>query len=106
MPLGGTAQGLASPGPAVDYARMQLPFLMPMFDSGPDYRWAVAVLAVVGSVVGMLWMRHNLQGEGEYGSFRATRHGESRAAVVAVGLTVAALAALLVVPLIASAIRL
>ena len=84
---------------------MQLAFLEPTFGSRPDQPW-VGLFVVVALGVAALWVHRIAHGEGEYRSFRATLHGESRVATVAVGLTISALAALLVVPVIASAIRL
>lgn len=81
---------------------MDLSNLMP----SPYVPWVGLVVGVVALVVTTLWVHHLAQGEGEYRSFRATRHGESRLTMVAVGLTIGALAALLVMPVIAGAMRL
>ena len=88
---------------------MNLPFLFgrSFLATIPDHYLQLLAMgaAVVTALAFMWWVRH-ITGEPQYRSFRATTHGGSRLAVVAMGLMFTLVAALiLIVPVIARMAR-
>ncbi len=78
---------------------MHLPSLLPMFDNRQSLFGVPAALiltgiAFAGLVVGFLWIRRTVDGEGEYHSFRATDRPRSTVAVAAVAIGAVAIVAL------------